>query len=266
MDPGGKIPDYYEILQIHERAIPEVAERVYRVLARKYHPDVHPAEKKKWAEQMMTELNVAYSVISDARRRAEYDAQRRQAQWAGVSVSDVAEGAATKCFNHPKRPSTGFCFWCGRPICDLCHSPNQPHTMCTTCEQYAVRTEEEPAEPPETAWPFLDRPMGLLGVAAYYGIMLVLAAAIAATAVDLADAMGASARHIHMGLVVLGVVVLLLFFRGFTWRAVCPRCHRMSSRAGFRATSPWRRFFAPNTACVGCGYWFEREELEDAFR
>jgi len=263
----GKVPDYYEILQIHERAIPEVVERVYRVLARKYHPDVHPPEKKKWAEQMMTELNVAYSVISDARKRAEYDVQRRLAQSVGVTVSDVADGAATKCFNHPKRPSTEFCFWCGRPICDLCRSPNQLHTMCTTCEQHATEVEREPPErPPEGAWPFLDRPMGALGVIAYYGILIVAGAAIAATAVAVADAIGAAARHVYMALIVLGLLLGLCALRELAWRVVCPVCHRANGRADFRAASTWSQFFAPSPACVGCGHWFAAEELRDAFR
>ena len=39
--------DYYAILQVHEKAIPEVIDRAYRVLARKYHPDV---SKEKDAE------------------------------------------------------------------------------------------------------------------------------------------------------------------------------------------------------------------------
>ena len=259
--------DYYEILQIHERAIPEVVEKVYRVLVRKYHPDVHPPEKTQWAEQMMKELNIAYSVISDARKRAEYDAQRRLANAAGVAAPDLGDVGVTKCFNHPKRPSTAFCFWCGRPICELCLSPNETHPRCTTCERYAEAMAKEPPEqPPHGAWPRLDRPMGALGVIGYYGILVLLVAGIAAVATALADALHADARHVYMVLVVLGVLFALAMLRELTWRVVCPACHRASGRVSFRAHSPWRQFFAPSQACVGCGHWFTAEEMRDAFR
>ncbi len=268
MEPrGGKPRDYYEILQIHERAIPEVVERVFRVLARKYHPDVHPAEKKKWAEQMMTELNVAYSVISDVRKRAEYDAQRRVAQSTGVSVEDVAEGAGARCFNHPKASSTGFCFWCGRPICDLCRSPHYAHPTCTVCEEYVAQAQHEATEDPaREARSQGGRPMGPLGVIAYCGLIAVMAAAIGATGVALADSIGADARHSYMTFIVLGLVFVLFVIREVSWRVVCPECHRPNGRADFRAASPWSQFFAPTAACTNCGHWFAPEELRNAFR
>lgn len=66
--------DYYETLQVHGSAEPEVIEAAYRRLARMYHPDTNASPD---AASRMTRLNVAYATLSDAGRRAEYDTQRR---------------------------------------------------------------------------------------------------------------------------------------------------------------------------------------------
>lgn len=62
-------PDFYEVLQINRRAEPETIGRVYRLLARRYHPD-NPETGD--AEQFRL-LSEAYAVLSDVTRRAEYD-------------------------------------------------------------------------------------------------------------------------------------------------------------------------------------------------
>lgn len=65
--------DYYKILQVDPSAEPEVIETVYKRLARKYHPDVNKADD---ANQRMQAINLAYEVLSDPRKRAEYDCLR----------------------------------------------------------------------------------------------------------------------------------------------------------------------------------------------
>ena len=66
-------PDYYKILQIDPEAEQEVVEAAYRRLARKYHPDVN---KRPDAVQRMQQINVAYEVLRDPAKRAEYDRAR----------------------------------------------------------------------------------------------------------------------------------------------------------------------------------------------
>jgi curved DNA-binding protein CbpA len=63
-----RMPDLYEVLQVHRRAEPEVIRAAYRTLARKYHPD-HGGNARR-----MIELNDAWDVLGDPLRRAEYDA------------------------------------------------------------------------------------------------------------------------------------------------------------------------------------------------
>lgn len=68
--------NYYEILEINEKASQEVIEKVYKVLVKKYHPDLqeNAGEKVKY-EEKIKEINEAYEVLSDEAKRKEYDAK-----------------------------------------------------------------------------------------------------------------------------------------------------------------------------------------------
>ena len=63
--------DYYKILGIKRNASTEEIKKAYRKLARKYHPDVNPGDKK--AERKFKEISEAYSVLGDAKKRKEYE-------------------------------------------------------------------------------------------------------------------------------------------------------------------------------------------------
>jgi molecular chaperone DnaJ len=63
--------DYYEVLGISKTASEADIKKAFRKLARKYHPDVNPGDKS--AEQKFKELNEAYEVLSDAKKRQQYD-------------------------------------------------------------------------------------------------------------------------------------------------------------------------------------------------
>ena len=64
---------YYEILQVTENASYEVIHMAYKALVKKYHPDLFIGDPK-FAEEKMKEINMAYEVLSDRNKRAEYDA------------------------------------------------------------------------------------------------------------------------------------------------------------------------------------------------
>ena len=70
----GRFVDYYKVLQVDEEADREVIEAAFRRLARKHHPDTNRSSD---AEETMKQLTRAYSVLSDPRERASYDAYRR---------------------------------------------------------------------------------------------------------------------------------------------------------------------------------------------
>ncbi|MCJ7855483.1 molecular chaperone DnaJ [Lachnospiraceae bacterium NSJ-143] len=63
--------DYYEVLGIDKNASENDIKRAYRKMAKKYHPDNNPGDKK--AEEMMKEVNEAYEVLSDPEKKSAYD-------------------------------------------------------------------------------------------------------------------------------------------------------------------------------------------------
>lgn len=67
--------NYYEILEVDKKASPEVIEKAYRTLVKKYHPDLQEKDKQKENEKKMKEINEAYSVLSDDYKRTTYDEQ-----------------------------------------------------------------------------------------------------------------------------------------------------------------------------------------------
>jgi len=65
--------DHYRVLQVTRDAEPEVIERAYKALARKYHPDRVQGDVEH-ANRRMQAVNEAYRVLGDAKRRRAYDA------------------------------------------------------------------------------------------------------------------------------------------------------------------------------------------------
>ena len=66
---------YYEILEVSEKASNEVIEKAYKVLAKKYHPDLYSGKEKSFAEEKMKEINYAYEVLGNQEKRNAYDAE-----------------------------------------------------------------------------------------------------------------------------------------------------------------------------------------------
>jgi molecular chaperone DnaJ len=63
--------DLYKVLEVSKEASQDEIRRSYRKLARKYHPDANPGDKK--AEDRFKEIQQAYEVLSNPERRREYD-------------------------------------------------------------------------------------------------------------------------------------------------------------------------------------------------
>lgn len=87
-------PDYYEVLQVHPSAAPEVIQTAYRTLAKKYRYDL--LADKDQATKIMAQLNQAYSVLSDPEQRRQYDASFAGAATNGAAPQQQAEFAGNR--------------------------------------------------------------------------------------------------------------------------------------------------------------------------
>ena len=63
--------DYYEVLGVEKNADEATIKKAYRVLAKKYHPDMNPGDAE--AEKKFKEASEAYAILSDPEKKRQYD-------------------------------------------------------------------------------------------------------------------------------------------------------------------------------------------------
>ena len=81
-------PDYYKILGVGKNASDEEIKKAYRKLARQYHPDRNPGDKK--AEERFKEISQAHDVLGDPDKRKEYDRGTGPFGFAPAAVASTA--------------------------------------------------------------------------------------------------------------------------------------------------------------------------------
>lgn len=91
----------YEILEVSENASSEIIEKAYKVLAKKYHPDLQPPEEKSNAEDKMKEINEAYEILGDSSKREKYDEElKRNREEEKIREQNVNQSSYSATYNN----------------------------------------------------------------------------------------------------------------------------------------------------------------------
>jgi molecular chaperone DnaJ len=98
--PTASKHDYYETLSVGRKSSAEEIRKAYRKLARKYHPDLNPGDKS--AEERFKNVQEAYDVLSDPKKRQMYD------QYGFYSESGFAGGAGPGDRSRGPNPNMDF--------------------------------------------------------------------------------------------------------------------------------------------------------------
>lgn len=77
--------NYYDILEVNKNASPEIIEKAYKTLVKKYHPDLQDNNLKAEYEEKIKLINEAFEVLSDSEKRKNYDLNLKQNE---VSIED----------------------------------------------------------------------------------------------------------------------------------------------------------------------------------
>jgi molecular chaperone DnaJ len=87
--------DYYDLLGVSRKATAKDIRAAFRKLARKYHPDLNPGDKA--AEEKFKQLQEAYDVLSDSKKRQMYDQYGFYSE--NVPTGDYGPGAGAGASN-----------------------------------------------------------------------------------------------------------------------------------------------------------------------
>src|SRR5580658_4709031 len=104
--PSAPKHDYYETLSVQRGATEDESRKAYRKLARKYHPDLNPGDKS--AEDRFKNVQEAYDILSDAKKRQMYDQVGFYSESGFAAGGGGGGGAGPR--THPNMDFNGFDF------------------------------------------------------------------------------------------------------------------------------------------------------------
>jgi len=231
------LPDYYEILEVHPSASPEVIARAYRVLVSRFHPDTHPPERRAWAEERMKVVNEAYSVLSDHNKRDAYDRERSAVSQADARAIPTAIDSLA-CAFHPSARRISICFECRKNLCPECRVIYGGKPYCKACGTDRMIADHVSMEEVRPVSRRAKRPRPLFDRFSIWGLAVAATATLAlmpwlysvlapVIVVDLATQILAGAAAFVVSLICVycfaGAMSALRWGMGFPWRiaAIC---------------------------------------------
>lgn len=95
--------NYYEILEVNQKASKEIIEKAYKVLAKKYHPDLRSGQAKIEANKKLKDINEAYDVLSNEFLREQYDIELQKKVTQNIRSSNYNRKSSQHEKNEVKR-------------------------------------------------------------------------------------------------------------------------------------------------------------------
>jgi curved DNA-binding protein CbpA len=134
--------DYYTVLGVTPAEGLHAIRRAYRSLAKQYHPDYAGQE----GQTQFQEIQEAYEVLSDPRKRKEYDASRPVARLARVVAEPlIPKPRRTHAPEHlvTRTPPEEFSASPRTAHCRFCHGRRSPfEPPCPFCEEFGPQVED----------------------------------------------------------------------------------------------------------------------------
>ena len=100
------MPNYYDVLGINRKASEKEIRQAYRKLTREHHPDVNHGDKA--SEEKFKQINEAYTVLSDSKKRSKYD--RYGDNWSQRENMEEARGRQGGAFHWSNVQDSSFFF------------------------------------------------------------------------------------------------------------------------------------------------------------
>ena len=100
------MPNYYDVLEVNRKASEKEIRQAYRKLTREHHPDVNHGDKA--SEEKFKQINEAYTVISDPKKRSKYD--RYGDNWSQRENMEEARGRQGGAFHWSNVQDSSFFF------------------------------------------------------------------------------------------------------------------------------------------------------------